>query len=54
MYLCDKNHKEICFEEYVCPLCDLNDICDRQERQIEKLQNRIKELENKDDYGNKP
>jgi len=55
MTLCDDGHEEICYEGRNCPVCefklqleDLEQIISDKDQELQKLSNRIDELESKE------
>ena len=40
MTLCDKGHKQVCFEDWWCPVCEARKEVGRLEREIEFLRER--------------
>ncbi len=45
MELCDSGHEQICFECRGCPLCDMESKLDAANDEIEKLKDKIYDLE---------
>ena len=48
MYLCDDKHDEVCYESRNCPVCESTKEIDRLQREIEELQEELKEERNRE------